>query len=410
MSRQILIAGGGIGGLATALACSRKGWESRLYERAPVFSEVGAGVQLGPNSTRILKDWNLGDARSGALAEFAYFPEGIESFDAKTGGKLATLKLGSHFEKKYGAPYATLHRSDLHSMLLNAVRRDPQVRINAHATVEGIEETSLDVTITTESGRVHEADALIGADGLWSRVRGELFKQGGPLPIGHLAYRSLIEASALPEPLRVDNVSVWMAPDLHVIAYPVRRGELINVVVVTEDTSGSSSDDSEDSLVAEKQTWTADAVLEDLRGALGNTCSKLREMIEAMPSWKVWTLCSRESVSSPNELAAGRVALVGDAGHPMLPYLAQGAGMAIEDAQELALCLSRVDGDVIDVPLALRRYALNRYQRVGRVQRHADRNGKVFHLGGAMESARNAALRLVGAPLMDSPWLYRYGA
>ncbi len=391
MTQQVLIAGGGIGGLAAALACARAACQVRLYERARAFDEVGAGIQMGPNVVRVLQGWGL----QAALQRVAAYPERLQVRHALSGGELGLLRLGPDMAQRYGAPYATVHRADLHQLLRAALQQRDGVRLQAGKTVVACRETSDAVELQLDDGLEVEGDALIGADGLWSRVRTQLLNDGPPRVAGHLAYRALLPQASLPAALRSQQVTAWLGPRLHVVQYPVRGGEWLNVVAIVHGHVQGGLED-----------WDHGANAADLRAVLGQTCSDLRALIEAVPDWRLWVLCDRPPVAAAEQMARGRVALLGDAAHPMRPYLAQGAGMAIEDAAELARQLAQADG-VLDVPTLLQRYALNRWQRCARVQARAIRNGEIFHLEGPMAWARDASLRLLGERLLDVPWLYR---
>lgn len=391
MSRQLLIAGGGIGALAAALSSARAGWHVRLYEKAEVFSEVGAGLQLGPNATRILQGWGLGQA----LERLAAFPDKLLVRSAPSGRELASLSLGSRCQQRYGAPYATLHRADLHTLLLDSVRLRPEVKLHLNSPVTGYSDTPEGVQLAWADGYSVEGDALIGADGLWSQVRLQTLEDHVAQPTGHLAYRALVRQSDLPKSLRSQQVSVWLGPEMHLVSYPVRGGEWLNVVMFTQ---GQVPDDYQD--------WDHAGLRDNVLKALAGHCAELSALVEAVPAWRLWALCDRPPVASAAQMALGRVALLGDAAHPMPPYLAQGAGMAIEDAAELGRCLAGVVKPVADVPLALRRYALNRWQRNARVQARAVRNGQIFHATGPLRLGRDIALKLLGHRLLDMPWLY----
>ena len=391
MSRQLLIAGGGIGALAAALSSARAGWQVRLYEKAEVFSEVGAGLQIGPNATRILQGWGLGQA----LERLAAFPDKLLVRSAPSGRELASLSLGSRCQRRYGAPYATLHRADLHSMLLDSVRLRPEVKLHLNSPVTGYTDTPEGVQLAWADGYSVEGDALIGADGLWSQVRLQALEDHVAQPTGHLAYRALVRQSDLPTTLRSQQVSVWLGPDMHLVSYPVSGGEWLNVVMFTQ---GQVPDDHQD--------WDHAGLRDNVLTATAGHCAELTALVEAVPAWRLWALCDRPPVASAAQMACGRVALLGDAAHPMPPYLAQGAGMAIEDAAELGRCLAGVVKPVADVPLALSHYALNRWQRNARVQARAVRNGQIFHATGPLRLGRDIALKLLGHRLLEMPWLY----
>jgi salicylate hydroxylase len=394
MPLEVAIAGGGIGGLAAALAALRAGCNVRLLERAAAFSEVGAGVQLGPNVTRLLHAWGLHDA----LRAVAAFPERLQVRSAEGGELLGELPLGQAMASRYGAPYATVHRADLHGLLLEAMQQHGDIKMHAGRALQSFSQSADAVRLHTETGPEIECDALIGADGLWSTVRQQMLGDGLPRRTGHLAYRALVQQATLPSPLRTHAVTVWLGPRMHVVQYPVRGGEQINVVAFVH---GEVPDDA-GALI----DWDHSANRPDLLAALGGTCASLRSLIEAIPGWRLWVMYDREPMQGAHQHALGRVALLGDAAHPMRPYLAQGAGMAIEDAAELGSALSQAKAVAFDVPALLQQYALNRWQRNARVQARALRNGEIFHAEGVMRWGRDASMKLLGAKVLDMPWLY----
>ena len=391
MKKQVLIAGGGIGGLAAGIGAARAGWDVRLFERAGNFSEVGAGVQLGPNVVRRLQAWGL----QKNLQSIAAVPETLQVRSALTGQELARMPLGSAAVERYGAAYVTVHRADLHSLLQMGLRGYAEVHLNLAQTIENYRELDGVVTIRTQANKLIEGDALVCADGVHSRLRRQMLGDGPVRVTGHLAYRALVRQADLPQRLRTVDVTAWLGPGLHVIQYPVRRGELQNLVVIVE---GPAPKDME--------RWDHAANAQDLEAALVGSCSALQDLLRSVPQmgWRLWPLVDRPPLRSAAEMAQGLVALLGDASHPMRPYLAQGAGMAIEDAAELQRALAMHD---LDVNLRLRRYALNRWQRNARVQARSERNGRIFHATGLLRWGRDGALKLLGAQLMDLPWLYR---
>ncbi len=391
MSKQVLIAGAGMGGLAAAIASGRAGWQPRVFEQAAAFTEAGAGIQLGPNATRVLEAWGLGLA----LARVAAFPQRLVVRSAGNGDLLAQLPLGAAALERYGAAYATVHRADLHRVLLEGAA-SAGVELLVEARIGRVRETADAVLVSLGGASEIEGDALVGADGLWSRVREQVWADGAPVATGHIAYRTLIAQHELPPALRSDEVTVWLGPRLHVVTYPVRAGEWLNVVAIVQGT-----------VAAHPEGWDQFAVGADLRQALGITCAALQELVQAAPDWLLWVLHERAPLKGAQSMAHGRVALLGDAAHPMRPYLAQGAGMAIEDAQELGRCLSMARDHGPDTATALRRYALHRWERCARVQRQAERNGRIFHATGPVQWGRDLSLRLLGERLLDQPWLYR---
>ena len=391
MTRQVLIAGGGIGGLAAALTCSRAGWQVRLYEQTSEFGVVGAGIQMGPNVVRVLHSWGLAEG----LASVAAFPERLQVRNAVSGAELGVLRLGAITVQRYGAPYATIHRADLHQLLLQALRQHEGVRLSLQQTVDSYTQTADAVSVRTLDGAEMEGDVLVGADGLWSRVREQLLKDGLPRVTGHLAYRAMLPQHSLPQALRSQQITAWLGPKLHVVQYPVRRGEWLNVVAIVQGR-----------VAGDPQNWDHRTNAADLYAAMAGTCTPLQALIEAVPEWRLWALCDRPPMRSAAEQAQGRVALLGDAAHPMRPYLAQGAGMAIEDAARLGQVLAQALDPALDVRTLLGNYALSRWQRNARVQARSIRNGKIFHLDGPVRLGRDVALKLLGERLLDVPWLY----
>ena len=386
MSEKVLIVGGGIAGLASGLALARARAEVRILERAPELTEVGAGVQLGPNVTRILNAWGL----SPAIEKVAAYPVSLKARSATSGEVLASLPL-SDMATRYGAPYITIHRADLQNVLLNKVQA-LGVDVRCSSPVQ---------KLPTD---LHEnANALIIADGVWSNLRQQLLGDGPPRITGHLAYRALLSQADLPAHLRTQDVSVWMGPKVHVVQYPVRGGEWLNVVCLTEGQL-------EGVTLQDLQGWdlskTSQDTRADLQSALKNTCPHLQALVEACSNWRLWPLCDRPPMQSAAQHAQGRIALVGDAAHPMRPYLAQGAGMAIEDAAELAHQWTALADQ--DVGQRFAAFAHARWQRNARVQARAIRNGEIFHATGPMQWARDVGLRTLGEKLMDMPWLYDY--
>ena len=389
-SQQVLIAGAGIGGLASALACAQRGVPVQLIERAAQLSEVGAGIQIGPNVTRILQAWGLGEA----LAQVAAFPKQLQARDAQTGQVLGTLPLGERAQSRYGAPYATIHRADLQGILHRAAQT-AGVDMRLGQTVHGWRETADGVEVNTADGPSVQADALIGADGVWSAVRKQLLGDAPARFTGHLAYRALVAQADFPAHLRSDQVTVWMGPRLHVVHYPVRSGQWLNLVAIVHGDKP-----------IQDQDWDQVGHTQSLMQAMGAVGRDLHARLASVPAWRQWALHDRAPLSGAQQMAQGRVALLGDAAHPMRPYLAQGAGMAIEDAQILAQSLCAGGASV---PEQLKSYAQARWARNARVQARAIRNGRIFHAQGAVALGRNLSMRLMGERVMDVPWLYGGG-
>lgn len=400
MNTHVLVAGGGIGGLAAALALAREGASVDVMEQAGALGEVGAGLQLGPNAVRVLDDWGLVDE----LHARAAFPDELRVRDAHRGAHLGRLRLGAWIRARYGQPYATIHRADLHDLLLQAVRREDAVRLHLSARLAAYELTSTSVRATCEDESVFQGAALVGADGLWSRVRTQLLGSHPVRISGHLAYRGMVRAQDLPAALRSASVTAWLGPRLHVVHYPVKRGEWFNVVAVVHGVLGQGHGGPPGS---DPQSWSHEARSADLQRALGPVCSDLMGMLSAVSEWKLWALNDRAPVASALEQAQGRVALLGDAAHPLRPYLAQGAAMAIEDAWTLGRLLqAQPVATPPDWPALFGRYAQTRWQRNARVQSRSQRNGTIFHASGALRWARNLSMGLLGESLLENPWLY----
>ena len=405
MNRRVLIAGGGIAGIAAGFATARAGWQTTVFERTAAFTEVGAGVQLGPNETRILQTWGLGDA----LKQVAAFPLGLQARSMVMGDVLATLSL-KDATTTYGAPYVTLHRADLHGLLMQAAALEG-VQVQSDAAVQQVSQT-LDAAVmhVNQQGQTkqHVGALAVAADGVWSPLRQQVLGDGLPVFTGHIAYRALVFQADLPAHLRSHDVSVWMGSHAHVVSYPVRSGEFLNVVCLAE---GQLLDADASNLQA-LQTWNSQKsevqTRTELSHALRGACAPLTDLITACSDWRLWPLCARPAMQGWHEHVQGRLAFVGDAAHPMLPYLAQGAGMAIEDAGVLATHLS--GAHVQDVAQRLQKFANARWQRNARVQARAVRNGQIFHATGPMRVGRDVSLRWMGARLMDLPWLYGYQA
>ena len=398
MNQQVIVAGGGIGGLAGALALARQGVPTVLLEQASAFGEVGAGLQLGPNATRVLSDWGLSDA----LQACAAFPEALNVRDAQGGTVLGQLRLGAMALARYGQRYATLHRADLHALLLHAVQQQGLTELRLNTRLTSFNESADGVSTTLDDGSTLNAEALLGCDGLWSRVRSQLLGAQSVRASGHLAYRGMVRASDLQPALRANAITAWLGPRMHVVHYPVRGGEWLNVVAVVHGVLGQGHGGEPGS---DPQGWSHEARAADLKRAIGAVCADLMAMLEAVPHWTLWALNDRPAMAGAHEHAQGRVALLGDAAHPLRPYLAQGAAMAIEDAWTLGRVHQHAH-QKNDWPMLLAKFADTRWQRNAQVQQQSQRNGRIFHATGVVRWGRDMAMRLLGERLLDNPWLY----
>lgn len=390
---DVLVLGGGIAGLSAALVLGRHLPEASigLLEQAEAFSEVGAGIQLGPNATRVLQDWGL----KSALWEVAAFPLLVLARDAVGGQEKGRLPLADRALQRYGAPYVTVHRADLHRLLLQRVR-EQGIEGHLGQPVGQVEIRGQGVHLVTQAGTTWEADALMACDGVWSKTRAQCWSQAPATSFtGHLAYRGMVRMAALPTDLRRSEVAVWLGRDLHAVHYPVRSGEWLNVVVVVHGD-----------LPQQPVSWDHDATAETLFRAMGVMHRDLRRVLEAVPDWRLWPLYARRPVRKAGDLVQGPVALMGDAGHPMRPYLAQGAAMALEDAWTLGRLLQTHATAKPDWPSLLQRWAEWRWRRCGWVQARSQRNGRVFHASGPLKWGRDLAMAALGERVMDTPALY----
>ena len=367
---QVVIAGGGIGGLATALALARENIPSEVLERRPVFGEDGAGIQIGPNGTRILAELGVRPM----LEECATTPDALRIRDAMTGRDLARFPLGPWIAERHGAPYWTLHRRDLHRALLEAVKHDPRIRIRTDMNVAALSDEPEGVTAVMADGGVTKGSALIAADGAWSALRNDGFGGGAPRYTGKCAVRTVLPASSVPEGLRGPDVNLWLGPDVHVVHYPVSAGEAVALVAIFDD--GRIAGD-----------WNSPCD----RGWVGARRQRfaplLKDLVARPDTWRRWSLLALET---PPKLAVGRRALLGDAAHPVLPFLAQGGVMALEDAVVVARALA---ADPRDPARAFAAYARDRAPRVRRVAEASRKNGRIYHMEGVMAATRNLALR-----------------
>ncbi len=395
---KMLVAGGGIGGLSAALACARAGASVAVHERSVEFAEFGAGIQLSPNVVKILHDWGLQQA----LSEVAVYPDRLQVRSAVGGAQLGVLGLGDAIRQRYGAPYLTIHRADMHQLLLQAVQQQGKVQLHLNSLVQGVSQTEDQLEVKLAAGTIRDADVLVAADGGWSSLRQQVLDDGKPQPTGHLAYRALLSQARLPLHLRSTQVTAWLGPQQHVVAYPVRRGELLNVVAIVHGQ-----------IQGDMSHWDHSGNAAELQQRMQGVCKPLFDLIQAVTSWRLWPLSIRPPMSGAHQHARGRVALLGDAAHPMVPYLAQGAGMAIEDAAALAKVLEQGgqfaaanDESATKIPTLLQHYAEQRWPRNARVQRQAIRNGRIFHASGPLRWGRDTAMKLLGERLLDQPWLY----
>jgi 2-polyprenyl-6-methoxyphenol hydroxylase-like FAD-dependent oxidoreductase len=381
-----VIAGGGIGGLATALGLARKGFPVRVLEQTPEFREVGAGIQLGPNIFRALQKLGLRDA---VLAD-AWQPGALEMRDALDGHLVTRMPLNTEaFSSRFGEPYAVTHRADIHGSILKACRDSNLISLETSRRVVDFEDNADRVTVTLEDGERVEGRAVIGADGLWSRIRERVLGDGPPRVSGHIAYRAVLRHEDVPEDLWKPDVVLWAGPRTHLVHYPLRRGELFNLVAVFH------SDRYEEG-------WNAIGDVDELMRHFRGQRPEVLRLLDKIETWRMWVLCDREPVKTWSK---GRVALMGDAAHPMLQYLAQGAAMAVEDAVRIA---EEVERQPDDLPAAFQAYQQARYLRTGRVQIMARVYGEFYHARGVTAELRDIMLgaRTPEQAYDGMAWLY----
>jgi 3-hydroxybenzoate 6-monooxygenase len=382
--RSVIVVGGGIGGLAVSLALAKKGIAVRLFEQAPEIKEIGAGIQLGPNVFRMFEC--LGLTRE--VSNLAVFPEHLMMLDSVTGQEVTRIALDGTFKDEFEYPYAVIHRADLHRVLFAATQQ-AGVELAPATKVVTVEESSNGITVRTDKGEQHSADALIGADGLWSTIRSLIVNDGKPVVSGHIAYRAVLPTSEMPEHLRWQSMVLWAGEKVHLVHYPLRGGELFNLVAVFHSNKY-------------EEGWDSFGDADELHQRFAGTCPEVRTLLAKIESWRMWVLCDRPPVK---QWSRGPMTLVGDAAHPMLQYLAQGACMAIEDAVCIADCVDEADGDFTS---AFQAYQAARYLRTGRVQITARVYGEFFHASGVARELRNMFLgrRASDDTLQSMEWLY----
>jgi salicylate hydroxylase len=367
--QPIVIAGAGIGGLSAALALALKGFSVEVFERAREIRELGAGIQLGPNAFRIFAEWRLDDH----MEKIAFAPHSIRFRDSTSGKEIFHQELGGSFVRRFGHPYRVAYRADVQRVLLEALEAYPSVELHTGNGVRRFTEDAGSLLVTTDRDDTIPAAALIGADGLWSEVRQAIVADGKPLEHGHVAYRAVIPCASLGGALATDDVQIWVGPGHHVVCYKLRRGELFNVVAIIESR-------------ARAEGWDNAPDLAELEASFANACAPLRELLPLLRDSRLWVLRDRAPVQG---WSRGAATLLGDAAHPALPYLAQGACMAIEDAQCLA---GRFARGAPKFSAACAAYERDRVARTARIQNAAREMGRLNHLSGEAARVRDAAL------------------
>ncbi len=387
MSRvPFLVIGGGIGGLATALALSRKGYSVHLIEKAIEFGEVGAGIQIAPNGSRALASLGVLDK----IQSYAVFPQRLILVDALSGNLLTTLDFGEKFQRAYTYPYLVMHRNDLLTILLDACRQSNTITLETHREIVEIADLTDGALVTCSDGSTYECDALIGADGLKSVVRKHILDDGNPVNAEFVAYRGAIPMEEVIESAGMDTIRYWIGPNLHLIQYPLRRGELYNQVAVFKS----------DRYRADTDDWGTE---EELEEHFAQTDESVRKALLRVKRDRRWPLYDR---TQTDNWTRNHITLLGDSAHPMLQHIAQGACQALEDAVCLADMLADFRGEVSN---AFRAYQAIRIPRTARVQRSARLFGDIIHSDGVTALLRNALLsQRASDDYTYTDWFYGY--
>jgi salicylate hydroxylase len=364
-SLPVIVAGGGIGGLAAALALTRQGFAVKVLEQAPQLGEIGAGIQLGPNAFAAFDALGVGPkARSRAV-----YTDEMVMHDALDESLVARIPVGDSFRNRFGNPYAVIHRADVHTSLLEGAMDTGRIEVLTSTTVQRVEQDDNGVTVFDTSGGRHRGVALIGADGVKSAVRRQYVGDDARVS-GHVVYRAVVDKRDFPADLQWNAASIWVGPNCHLVHYPLRGGEQYNVVVTFHSR--------------EQEEWSVrEGSREEVLSYFEGICAKAWQLNDLPKSWKRWATADREPIA---QWTFGRVTLLGDAAHPTLQYLAQGACMALEDAVTLGEALRESDNDLVK---AFARYQRSRVTRTARIVLMAREMGRIYHAKGVQRMVRN---------------------
>ncbi len=364
-SLPVIVVGGGIGGVAAALALARRGLNVKVLERASELGEIGAGIQLGPNAFAAFDALGIGEqARS-----LAVYTDEMVMHDALDETLVGRIPVGEAFRARFGNPYAVIHRADMHLALLDAAKKTGQIEIATSACAQRVGQDDASATVIDTQGRAHRGRAVIGADGVKSAVRRQYVGDEARVS-GHVVYRAVVDRQDFPADLRWNAASIWVGPNCHLVHYPLRGGEQYNVVVTFHSRT--------------EEEWSVrEGSREEVQSYFEGICARARQLIDLPRDWKRWATADREPIGN---WIFGRAALLGDAAHPTLQYLAQGACMAMEDAVTLGEAL-RVSDD--DFARAFELYQRSRVARTARVVLSAREMGRIFHAKGVERLVRN---------------------
>ena len=392
-NNPVLIAGGGIGGLAVARMLALSGRKSIVLEKAETFGEVGAGIQLGPNTHLTFEAMEVVKE----MHEVAWFPRDMVMMDSLSGKQILRMPSGKSLIPAFGQPYAVIHRADLHKVLYDACHKMNEIELKTSSEVLKFSQNERGVVVELSNGEKLNGSGLIGADGLWSNIRPTIIQDGDPLVSGHIAYRAVLPIAEVPDELNrwIDDVVLWAGPRNHLVHYKLRKGQLFNIVAVFHSSRYVEG-------------WDEYGDPAELFEHFSTVRSEVKALLEKINVWKMWVLCDRVPAKIWTK---GRITLLGDAAHPTLQYLAAGAGMAMEDAVCISNLINKYDGDI---KTAFSEYPSIRYKRTARVQLTARLYGDLYHAQGVARELRNDLLggdkTMADNPYNGMAWLYKHNS
>ena len=364
----VLVAGGGIGGLAAALALVRQGFAVKVLEQSPQLGEIGAGIQFGPNAFAALDALGIGEKARGR----AVYTDEMVMIDALDETLVGRIPTGAAFRQRFGNPYAVIHRADVHMSLLEGAQESGRIEVLTSTQVTRVEQDADSVTVFDQNGAAHHGVALIGADGVKSAVRQQYVGDAARVS-GHVVYRAVVDKKDFPVDLQWNAASIWVGPNCHLVHYPLRGGEQYNVVVTFHSRK--------------PEEWSVtEGSREEVQSYFDGVCPRARQLIDLPKSWKRWATADREPIGQWTFGPGNRTTLLGDAAHPTLQYLAQGACMALEDAVTLGEALRVHDNDFAK---AFAHYQRSRVARTARIVLSAREMGRIFHAHGVERLVRN---------------------
>jgi len=377
------IIGGGIAGLASAIALAKIGRQVEVYEQTSEFSEVGAGLQIGPNAVSALKQLGVFEA----LEPLTVKPHNIRIFDGLSGKLLTTLPLGQQFENHFGQPYRVAHRADLHSALLNTAKKFDGINLHLNSSLTRLEIEPDNTTCHFANGLNATHQLLVGADGFRSAVRRSVLNDGPPIFAGHTLYRALISMADAPDVAYIKDVNLWLYPNGHVVHYPVSSGNQLNIVAASEQDW-------------ENKDWSTAAPPDEVKSYFPNASQGLQQILNAPEGWLKWAAAGHPHATRWHR---HNTILIGDAIHPTLPYMAQGAAMALEDAVCLASTLSSTTG-------TLASFATERQPRTKKIVETSRKMGNIYHMNNPGRWVRNLVIGKIStkAQYKQLSWLYRW--